>query len=116
MIQTGAIAERSVRRIDDGWTFKVDPNWTRRLTTDGGITPTMKSLPRDMGCPLAVILGGKSRHSSAARLKAIQLAAGPDNVITIEDAGHHVHLDQPMVVAEEVRRILASWSSARGES
>jgi pimeloyl-ACP methyl ester carboxylesterase len=57
-------------------------------------------------CPTLVILG--ERGGLPAELAKKMAAAIPEGfVVTIEDAGHNVHLDQPVRVAQEVSRLLS---------
>ena len=103
------VTAKSVKETERGWTWKADPNWRQRSTPDGIVEVEPDQLTRTMECPLAFLLGKKSAYFNAPMLAQYQSVVGAENVVMIEDAGHHAHLDQPLVVARELRGILARW-------
>jgi len=63
-----------------------------------------------MSCPFAAILGRESRFYSPPLQEHYLKLFGRDNVVTIEEAGHHPYLDQPRAVVRGLTEILDRWS------
>jgi pimeloyl-ACP methyl ester carboxylesterase len=100
------IAERSIRETEEGWSWKADLGVKHRVTADGVIHSRDIS---DMGCPFAAILGRESMHGTENRVTEIEAYLGSTNVSVISDAGHHVLLDQPDEVIQDIKRRLQEW-------
>lgn len=104
------IAQKSVKQIENGWSWKADPNWAKHSTMEGSIVPDLARLKRDMGCPLAFVLGKDSAFYSVAMEQGLRNLVGSKNVITVNCAGHHVHLDQPLQFVYGLKQILSYWA------
>ncbi|NOY17364.1 MAG: alpha/beta hydrolase [Gammaproteobacteria bacterium] len=99
------IAAESIRKTDDGWTWKYDPEAFRNLQSVS-IFDELKIIV----CPTAIIYGQHSRildRETAENMRnEIRNAM---KIIEIADAYHHIMLDQPVVLIEELKRILKCW-------
>jgi pimeloyl-ACP methyl ester carboxylesterase len=83
------IASHSVREEKDGrFGFKFDPRWF-----------SLPARPRpnlgDITCPALLVRGGASPLLTAEGAQEIVAELPQGRAVCIEDAGHHVHLDQP---------------------
>jgi pimeloyl-ACP methyl ester carboxylesterase len=108
------IAQRSVRKVEHGWTWSHDVNIHRRRKTEA-----MAAEPLD--CPVFVLRAehGITEETAAASVRRLV----PSMVIcTIPEAGHHVMLDQPLALTGLLRLITdlltagAAGQAARGET
>ncbi len=102
------IAAESVCRSGDVWTWKYDPDAFRGLQPVSVFHELKK-----IKSPTAIILGSQSRildRSTAEKMKSeIRNAM---EVIVINDSFHHLMLDQPVILIEEVKRVLTCWKYA----
>ncbi len=95
-----SIAERSIREEADGrFGFKFDPMW---FGVPNGEPPALA----DIACPTLLLRGTESNlltedgaHRLAREIPGCELEE-------IEDAGHHVHLDQPERVVASIDAFL----------
>ena len=99
------IAAESIRQTDDGWTWKYDPDAFRNLQPVS-IFDQLKKIV----CPTAIIFAQHSRilDRETAEIMRSEIRNSLD-VIEIADAHHHIMLDQPIVLIEELKRILKVW-------
>jgi len=101
------IAAESIRQTDDGWTWKYDPKAFRDLQPTS-IFDELKTIV----CQTAIIYGQSSRildRETALKMRAeIQNAI---DIIEISDAHHHLMLDEPVVLIQELQRILKYFTS-----
>lgn len=96
------VAEHSIKRVDDGWSWKFDD--TRpRLKIQHNLTGMLAGIKT----PLSYIYGDGSAvvsHELAqAIVKTIPNARGP---IAIPESHHHVMLDQPLSLVSALRALL----------
>ncbi|GBE07050.1 3-oxoadipate enol-lactonase 2 [bacterium BMS3Bbin11] len=99
------IAAESIHQTDEGWTWKYDPDAFRDLQPVS-IFDELK----EIACPTAIIYGQRSRildRETAENMRS-EIRNAMD-LIEIADAYHHIMLDQPVVLIEELKRILKCW-------
>jgi len=97
------IAKHSVREEDDGrFSFCFDPRW---FTLGSRPAPDYSKIT----CPTLILRGSQSTILSqdGARDFAAELADGRLQVI--QNAGHHVHIDQPEATLSALREFLVLW-------
>jgi pimeloyl-ACP methyl ester carboxylesterase len=100
------IARRSVRRFEDGWGWKHDPDLVLGLKAT---VPRIDDLVPLVGCPIAVVHG---QHGFVTRDDARRIAAAagkPTPTIELPTAGHHPMFDQPLALVTALRLLLATW-------
>ncbi|MFW2439185.1 MAG: alpha/beta fold hydrolase [Arenicellales bacterium] len=99
------IAAESIRKTDEGWTWKYDPEAFRDLQPVS-IFDQLKKI----ACPTAIIFGQHSRilDRETAETMQSEIKSAMD-VIEIADAYHHIMLDQPAVLIDELKRVLKVW-------
>jgi pimeloyl-ACP methyl ester carboxylesterase len=96
------IARGSLRRDDDGWMWKFDPNlW--------GPRPLVGQLLPQLGCPAALFRCEKGLVSRSMAAEMAGLVTGGLPVVDLPDAGHHPMLDQPLALVTGIRTLLAFW-------
>ncbi|GGM89730.1 alpha/beta fold hydrolase [Dactylosporangium sucinum] len=103
---TRHVARHSLRRVDDGWTWKFDP----RVFVRAHLGPSV--LTR-LECRIALLRGEHgilSQQMSEVMYDRLGRAAP---VIEIPDAGHHIMLDQPLALATALRTLLADWDHSQ---
>ncbi len=94
------IAEHSVRLEPDGrFGFKFDPRWF-------GLTSRPRPDPSAVRCPALVVRGGQSALLSREGAEAFADELADARVVEIENAGHHVQIDQPEAVSRAMARFL----------
>lgn len=109
------IAQHSLRRTADGWTWKFDP----RVFT-GRTGPTDPSQFGDRlaraGCRMAIVNGEDSAIVDAdVRAHMAELLAGAPAaeagvpVLDVPFAYHHLLLDQPLALVTALRGVIAAW-------
>src|SRR4051812_6114866 len=96
------IARGSLRRDDDGWRWKFDPNFW-------GTRPLLTQLLPQLTGPVALFRCEKGLVSPDMAAEMADLVAGHLPVVDIPDAGHHPMLDRPLSLVTGVRTLLAVW-------
>lgn len=96
------IARHSVRRYDDGWSWKFDPR------VFGRHRPTSELFHRVPG-RFAML---RAEHGLAIDPQSIAIYDQLRRrilVVDLPDAGHHAMLDHPLALVTAVRTVLGSW-------
>jgi len=106
------IAEHSITRLDGGWSWKFDVRFLQKTIFDQLATEI-----KNLKCRAVVMYGERSILFGKFMLGQIHKLY-PDNVpfIMIEDAQHHVFLDQPLRFAQQVHDQLLTWEHGQGLS
>lgn len=109
------VARDSLRRTEDGWTWRFDPRvFTER---SGPVRPS------DLGpelaraaCRIAVVTGqhsvvvdAASRAYMAELLAGSPAAAAGVPFVEVPEAHHHLLLDRPLATVTAIRAIVAGW-------
>jgi pimeloyl-ACP methyl ester carboxylesterase len=99
------IARRSIKKVDDGYTWKFDPF----LWRDFDLTD-LSALLREPKCPLALVWGANSSLVTPEVAAYMAATAPPGSpLLEIPGADHHVMLDQPLAFVAGLRGLLARW-------
>ncbi|ALE83052.1 alpha/beta fold hydrolase [Pseudonocardia sp. HH130629-09] len=96
------IAERSMRAVDGGWSWKFDPR------IFGGIALTPGDLGRP-GCRIALFRAEHGLVPADMGEMAVDRMGRAALVVEIPGAGHHVMIDQPLALVTALRTLLADW-------
>jgi pimeloyl-ACP methyl ester carboxylesterase len=96
------IADRSVREVEGGWSWKFDPAIFARA-------PLSPQLISRLDCRVAVFRSERGILSEEMGLALYDRLGGVAPVVEIPDAGHHVMLDQPLALVTGLRTLLADW-------
>ena len=105
------IAEHSVRKESTGWQWKLDQMMFAKITA-GNRTATQDpaEMIREMKCPVSVIYGSNSRFFPSAVVANLDRILAPETIIAINDAHHHLFLDQPLQFISSLQKILRRWN------
>jgi pimeloyl-ACP methyl ester carboxylesterase len=100
------IARHSLRKTEQGWTWKFDPDLPYAIFERDGETLLREiTIPLDMVCgERSVVLDGVRARRVGEVLATLNNARGP---VTIPDAYHHLMLDQPLALISTLRALLA---------
>jgi pimeloyl-ACP methyl ester carboxylesterase len=95
-----SIAGHSVRQEPDGrYGFKFDPRWF-------GVPSRERPDLSRVGCPTLLLRGAESNLLTEKGAQEVARAIPHCRLVTIPHAGHHVHIDQPDAVMNEVSGFL----------
>lgn len=100
------VARHGLAQVEGGWSWRFDTQIWGNMATR---TSTM-TVPRDAGCPVAAVLGGRStliEEEVLAHMRPLY----PDDApfVVVPEAGHHVMIDQPLALVAALRGLLAVW-------
>lgn len=100
------IARRSIMRADAGWTWKFDEDLKASLAAGHSHESGAENFS-NIGCPLGLIYGADSILYTENTVPYMQtLRDKPFPVTKIEDAQHHLFLDQPLEFVAALREML----------
>ena len=106
------IAEKSLRKTDEGWTWKFDPSYMKIFNTDGfreRQAILSEKLAR-LECRVAVFRGEKSMLFSESASKYMrELTNKKTPIIAIPEAHHHIMVDQPLALISALRALVTDW-------
>jgi pimeloyl-ACP methyl ester carboxylesterase len=102
------IAFHSLKPTDQGYCFKLDRRLFARMIEDPTDLPDGFSMIREIKCPVHCIYGRQSRFFPEEKAAEVTGQLGAAAVSVIEEAYHHVFLDQPLAFIQVLEAILAS--------
>ncbi|MDC3085800.1 alpha/beta hydrolase [Pelagibacteraceae bacterium] len=110
------IAERSIKRVRGGWTWKFDPNYMRIFNSDSfAERQTMyRNKLKGLKCRVAIFRGEKSvlfPGRSAKYMHALMDKKSP--IINIPEAHHHIMVDQPLALVAALRSLVIDWDHSK---
>jgi pimeloyl-ACP methyl ester carboxylesterase len=96
------LAVASARHVEGGWRWKFDPSaiYQRR--------PGEQALRR-VRCPAAMIRGERGLVTAEIVEATRRALGGHLPVVDVPLAGHHLMLDQPLMLVTALRAVLAGW-------
>lgn len=84
-----AIAQHSILQLDDGrYSYAFDPRW---FTIASRPPPDLSQIR----CPVLIVRGGQSAILTEEGAREFAASLTDSRIVVVEDAGHHVHIDQP---------------------
>jgi len=100
------IAAESILSTEDGWTWKYDPSAFRDLQPS-----QLFNMLKAIDSQTLIIRGKGSRilDKESAEVMRSELKSTSD-VVVIENAFHHIMLDQPEILIEEIKTALRQWA------
>lgn len=104
------IARHSLKQIENSagqtaWTWKFDPH----MLSDFDLSFITQNVLAEVACPLTVIRGQDSVTVTDELWEYLRTLRDDMEMISIAAAGHHVMLDQPLVLIDEVKTQLKFW-------
>ena len=104
------VAVHSLKRADDGWCWKYDPRVYSSYEeghSDWGLTHSQDFV--DLALPKALIHGAESAFLSIEVAHAIaRLSKVPVPVLSIQQAHHHLMVDEPVSLASAIEAMVDS--------
>ena len=105
------IARHSLLQVDGGWAWKFDEELP--LTTKG-----TDRAPEDytgIPIPMGIVYGAESKSFTASTLDyTLELIGRDVPVVAVENAQHHVFLDQPLAFIDALKQVLGSPRAMTG--
>jgi pimeloyl-ACP methyl ester carboxylesterase len=97
------VAEHSVRQVEGGWTWKYDPGIF--------VPPRAESreLLRGVTARMALFRSQHGLVTPDIGADMYELLGRVAPVVEIPEAGHHLMLDQPLLLVTALRTLLADW-------
>ncbi len=99
------VAEKSLRPVEGGWTWKFDPNIYSRDEHDMAI---LRPLP----CRGVLVRSGQGSIDAATLRMMLERWEGTVTSFDIPDAGHHLMFDAPLALLAAVQATLHGWGFA----
>jgi len=100
------IAKWSIRESNGGYEWKFDDSLFDKL----GFGHMIRSIAYELSCKLGILYGSESSMFSDEILNYARSSAKKGTrIIPIEDAAHHIPLDQPVKLVEEILRMTDKW-------
>jgi pimeloyl-ACP methyl ester carboxylesterase len=104
------IAEHSVRKGSAGWQWKLDQMvFAKMIHNHPAASRNPMEMISELKCPVSLIYGRNSRFFPAEMVAALEEIIAPENLVAIEDAHHHLFLDQPLQFVSKLQRLLKNW-------
>ena len=106
------IAQHSLRKVEDGWTWKFDPGMFDNLRMDetSGVSQTEKLL--GLECPSAFIMAEESLdYPVEAAAYTREITAGLIPMFDVPCTRHHLMFDEPVAVAMAIKGTLMAWQN-----
>ncbi|MEM8769932.1 MAG: alpha/beta hydrolase [Pseudomonadota bacterium] len=100
------IAEKSLRQVEGGWTWKFDPGLFDYLEMGVDQRDKFAALP----CRTAVILGEESNDEGAFYADHMaEITGGKMPIFKIPGTYHHLTFDEPLAVAMALKGLCLDW-------
>lgn len=96
------VARHSIRAVDGGWSWKFDPKIFGR-------DRSTKVADRVLDCRVALFRAEHGLLTAADSDFVYGRLGRRAPVVELPDAGHHVMLDQPLVLIAALRTLLGDW-------
>jgi pimeloyl-ACP methyl ester carboxylesterase len=101
------IAEKSVRKTDQGWSWTFDPSTYDNLEVGNNQHETLMQL----NCPVSFIYGENTMEfdtgNSIEEMK--ELLPEGSSVVALVDAQHHLMLDKPLEFVDELDKLIQGF-------
>ncbi|MCB1645442.1 MAG: alpha/beta hydrolase [Pseudomonadales bacterium] len=105
------IASHSLRRDKNGYVFKLDQHVFAKMPEEPGEPlPDSATMIEQTRCPVGFIYGAESRFFPAEKIALLETLIAPDRLVRINQAWHHLFLDQPGAFTEELKKLLSRMS------
>ena len=100
------IAEKSLRQVEGGWTWKFDPGLFDYLEMGVSQRDKFAALP----CRSAIILGEESNDEGAFFADHMaEITGGKLPIFKIPGTYHHLTFDEPLAVAMAIKALCLEW-------
>jgi pimeloyl-ACP methyl ester carboxylesterase len=100
------IARYSLKQTAKGYCFKLDQRLFAKMIEDPLGLPDGIAMVEGINCPVYCIYGRNSRFFGAEQVEQMAALLGSEATIVIDQAHHHVFLDQPLAFIQALQNIL----------
>lgn len=101
------LGPRSLRKVEGGWSWKFDHNVFGAF--DGNMRAIARPYLADVHCRLALLRSQNGLVTEDIGAYMYELLGRVNPVIEIPEAGHHLMLDQPLLLITALNTLLADW-------
>ena len=110
------IADKSLKQVKNGWTWKFDPKYMKMFTASGfkKRQEVYSKKLQDLKCRVAVFRGEKSFFFQGGTDKYMhELLDKKSPIISIPEAHHHIMVDQPLALISALRALIIDWDHSK---
>lgn len=108
------VARHSLREVEGGWRWKFDHQLFNAF--DGNPRAVARPYLPEVRCRLALLACEQGLVSADIGAYMYELLGRNAPVIAIPEAGHHLMLDQPLLLITALRTLLADWDHSEPRS
>ncbi len=101
------VAPRSLAEVEGGWSWKFDHHVFGAF--EGNPRAVARPYLQDVRCRLALLRAGRGLVTEDIGAYMYELLGRVNPVIEIPEAGHHLMLDQPLLLITAINTLLADW-------
>ena len=112
------IANKSLKQVKNGWTWKFDPQYMKMFTASGlkKRQEVYRKKLQALKCRVAVFRGEKSFFFQGGTDKYMhELLDKKSPIISIPEAHHHIMVDQPLALISALRALVIDWDHSKPE-
>ena len=112
------IADKSLKQVKNGWTWKFDPQYMKMFTASGfkKRQEIYSKKLQALKCRVAVFRGEKSFFFQGGTDKYMhELLDKKSPIISIPEAHHHIMVDQPLALISALRALVIDWDHSKPE-
>jgi pimeloyl-ACP methyl ester carboxylesterase len=93
------IVERNLRQVEGGYAWRSDPRltWPAHVRMDEA---SIQAMLRAIEAPVRVVAADPSPPYFTPQIRQARLACLPQASVVVLPGGHHLHMEQPAVVAD----------------
>lgn len=110
------IADKSLKQVKNGWTWKFDPKYMKMFTASGfkKRQEVYSKKLQNLKCRVAVFRGEKSFFFQGGTDKYMhELLDKKSPIISIPEAHHHIMVDQPLALISALRALIIDWDHSK---
>ena len=110
------IAEKSIKKVRGGWTWKFDPSYMNIFTSENFAErqAVLRKTLKGLKCRVAVFRGEKSSIFPGFSAKYMnELMDKKSPIINIPEAHHHIMVDQPLALVSALRSLIIDWDHSK---
>ena len=110
------IADKSIKKVRGGWTWKFDPKYMKIFTSEGfkERQSIFRKKLQGLRCRVAIFRGEKALIFPGGIAKYMhELMDKKSPIISIPEAHHHIMVDQPLALVASLRALIIDWDHSK---
>lgn len=104
------LSKHSVKQVGDGYQFKLDPQVFDKMWPED--YPDAATMVQQLTMPKGYIFGTKSRFCPPEALDLLRSIYQKEHLLGVQDAHHHLFLDQPLEFIKTLKQLLVTLQLA----